>query len=121
MRYEAPSVPRAIHRFEKRSGLRFPAAPRTFYGWRIVAACFVTHCLNVGTVFYSFGVLFHPLSERFGWSRAQISWGFSLAAVLGAFYATPRAEARPSTSSPRSAARRICAASSRIASLASAA
>jgi sugar phosphate permease len=52
-----------------------------------VTACFVTHCLNVGTVFYSFGVFFHPLSERFGWSRAQISWGFSLAAVLGAFYA----------------------------------
>jgi MFS family permease len=52
-----------------------------------VAACFVTHCLNVGTVFYSFGVFFQPLHEHFGWSRAQISWGFSLAAVLGAFYA----------------------------------
>jgi MFS family permease len=87
MRYEAPSVPRTNDPFEKRSQLRSLAAPRTFYGWRIVAACFVTHCLNVGTVFYSFGVFFHPLSERFGWSRAQISWGFSLAAVLGAFYA----------------------------------
>jgi MFS family permease len=73
--------------FEKRSRLRSPAAPRAFYGWRIVAACFVTHCLNVGTVFYSFGVFIHPLSERFGWSRTEISWGFSLAAVLGAFYA----------------------------------
>jgi MFS family permease len=67
--------------------LRSATASRTFYGWRIVATCFVTHCLNVGTVFYSFGVFFHPLSEHFGWSRAQISWGFSLAAVLGAFYA----------------------------------
>ena len=52
-----------------------------------MATCFITHCLNVGTVFYSFGVFFHPLQERFGWSRAQISWGFSLAAALGAFYA----------------------------------
>jgi hypothetical protein len=29
-----------------------------FYGWRIVAVCFITHCLNVGTVFYGFGVFF---------------------------------------------------------------
>jgi MFS family permease len=57
------------------------------YGWRIVAVCFITHCLNVGTVFYGFGVFFHPLSLYFGWTRAQTSWGFSLAAVLGAFYA----------------------------------
>jgi MFS family permease len=58
-----------------------------FYGWRIVAVCFITHCLNVGTVFYSFSVFFHPLSVEFGWTRAQTSWGFSLSAVLGAFYA----------------------------------
>ena len=49
--------------------------------------CFITHCLNVGTVFYAFGVFFRPLSAEFGWSRALTSWGFSLAAVLGAFYA----------------------------------
>ncbi|MBI2963436.1 MAG: MFS transporter [Deltaproteobacteria bacterium] len=66
-----------------------PSRPRTklFYGWRVVAACFVIHCLNVGTVFYSFGIFFRPLSEHFGWTRAETSWGFSLAAVLGAFYA----------------------------------
>jgi MFS family permease len=82
-----PSAPRTINQFEKRLRSRSSASARTFYGWRIVATCFVTHCLNVGTVFYSFGVFFQPLSEHFGWSRAQISWGFSLAAVLGAFYA----------------------------------
>lgn len=64
-----------------------PPASKRFYGWRIVGVCFVTHCLTVGTVFYSFGVFFHPLSEHFGWSRAQVSWGFSLATVLGALYA----------------------------------
>ncbi|MGH7896991.1 MAG: MFS transporter, partial [Candidatus Binatia bacterium] len=56
-------------------------------GWRIVAVCFATHCLNVGTVFYGFGVFFHPLSAEFGWTRAETSWGFSLAVILGAFYA----------------------------------
>ena len=59
----------------------------TYYGWRIVAVAFVTHCLTVGTVFYSFGVFFHPLTEEFGWSRAEISIGFSLASILGAVYA----------------------------------
>ncbi|MGH7820788.1 MAG: MFS transporter, partial [Candidatus Binatia bacterium] len=33
------------------------------------------------------GVFFHPLSEHFGWSRAQISWGFSFVSVLGALVA----------------------------------
>jgi len=63
------------------------SSSRVFYGWRIVAVCFITHCLNVGTVFYAFGVFFRPLSAEFGWTRAATSWGFSLAAVLGAFYA----------------------------------
>lgn len=43
--------------------------------------------MNVGTVFYGFAVFFRPLSLYFGWTRAQTSWGFSLATVLGAFYA----------------------------------
>jgi len=58
-----------------------------FYGWRIVAVCFVTHCLNVGTVFYGFSVFFYPLCAEFGWSRVQTSIGFSLSVVLSAFYA----------------------------------
>ena len=58
-----------------------------FYGWRIVGVCFLTHCLTVGTVFYGFGVFFHPLTEHFGWSRADISWGFSFVSVTGALIA----------------------------------
>jgi len=70
------------------SGVEPPSpGSRVFYGWRIVAVCFITHCLNVGTVFYAFGVFFEPLSREFGWTRALTSWGFSLTAVLGAFYA----------------------------------
>ena len=36
----------------------------TYYGWRIVAVAFLTHCLTVGCVFYSFGVFFTPLPAR---------------------------------------------------------
>lgn len=57
-----------------------------YYGWRIVAVAFLTHCLTVGCVFYSFGVFFTPLLTEFGWSRAQLSWGFSSISIFGAIY-----------------------------------
>ncbi len=64
-----------------------PRARRTsYYGWRIVAVAFLAHCLNVGCVFYSFGVFFTPLIQEFGWSRAQISWGFSSVSIVGALW-----------------------------------
>jgi MFS family permease len=66
---------------------RFVSTPeRTYYGWRIVAVAFLTHCLNVGCVFYSFGVFFTPLIAEFGWTRAQISWGFSSVSIVGALW-----------------------------------
>lgn len=59
---------------------------RVYYGWRIVAVAFLTHCLTTGIVFYGFGVFLSALSEQFSWSRAQVSLGFSLVALCGAFY-----------------------------------
>src|SRR5438552_1197491 len=59
---------------------------RWFYGWRIVAVAFLAHCINTGIVFYSFGVFLHSLTEQFGWSRAQVSFGFSLVTLCGAVY-----------------------------------
>ena len=58
-----------------------------YRGWRIVAVAFLTHCLTVGCVFYSFGVFFTPLVAEFGWSRAEVSWGFSSISIFGALYA----------------------------------
>ncbi|HUI25091.1 MAG TPA: MFS transporter [Candidatus Kryptonia bacterium] len=58
-----------------------------FYGWWIVAVAFVTHCVTTGIVFYSFGVFLTVLTDAFGWSRAEVSWGFSLVSLCGAVYA----------------------------------
>jgi MFS family permease len=60
--------------------------PGAYHGWRIVAVAFLTHCLTVGCVFYSFGVFFTPLLAEFGWTRAQLSWGFSSISIFGALY-----------------------------------
>lgn len=57
-----------------------------FYGWRIVGVAFVTHCITTGIVFYSFGVFLPALTAAFGWTRAEASFGFSLASLCGAFY-----------------------------------
>jgi MFS transporter, OFA family, oxalate/formate antiporter len=65
---------------------RAETATGAYYGWRIVAVAFLTHCLTVGCVFYSFGVFFTPLLDEFGWSRAQLSWGFSSISIFGALY-----------------------------------
>ena len=42
--------------------------PNFFYGWVIVAACFVA-ATSYG-LFYTFGVFFKSLQDEFGWGRA---------------------------------------------------
>jgi MFS family permease len=68
------------------AGARAATRGEAYYGWRIVAVAFLTHCLTVGCVFYSFGVFFTPLLTEFGWSRAELSWGFSSISIFGALY-----------------------------------
>ena len=50
--------------------------PRVFYGWVVVAACFLA-TLTLGETFWSFGVFFKPLESDFGWSRAVTSSGYT--------------------------------------------
>jgi MFS family permease len=50
--------------------------PRVFYGWVVVAACFLA-TLTLGETFWSFGVFFKPLETEFGWSRALTSSAYT--------------------------------------------
>ena len=55
------------------------------YGHVIAATCFVIQSVGIGT-YFSYGVLFNPLLDEFGWSRASISGAGSLAfLVMGLF------------------------------------
>ncbi len=54
-----------------------------FYGWWIVAAGVVLCMFGYGGWFYSFGTLFNPISNEFGWSRATTSIAFSLSRLEG--------------------------------------
>jgi MFS family permease len=59
---------------------------RVFYGWWVVAASFVILLVTVGVGLYVPPVFLVPLQEEFGWSRAAISAGGAIAAlVIGVF------------------------------------
>ncbi len=47
-----------------------------FYGWFVVAACFLL-TLTLGETFWSFGVFFKPLEEEFDWSKTLVSSGYT--------------------------------------------
>jgi MFS family permease len=56
--------------------------PRKFYGWWVTAAAFVTFGLSVGIPYYNIGFFYDYFQREFHWSRADITLGFPLAALL---------------------------------------
>jgi MFS family permease len=52
--------------------------PRIFYGWWIVAACFLSWMLIGGTVILGFTAFFEPIANDLGWSYTLISLAASL-------------------------------------------
>ncbi|MGD2186773.1 MAG: MFS transporter [Desulfobacterales bacterium] len=58
------------------------ARPGKFhYSYVIAASCFSIQAVGVGT-YFSYGVLFNPLIDEFGWSRASIAGASSVAFLL---------------------------------------
>jgi len=51
-------------------------SPKIFYGWFIVAACFIA-TFTCGEAVWAFGIFFKPMENEFGWSRALISSGYT--------------------------------------------
>jgi MFS family permease len=56
---------------------------KIFYGWWVVLAAGIGLSVHGGPIITgTFGVFLKPLSQEFGWSRAQISLAFSLATLV---------------------------------------
>mgnify|MGYP005859350813 CR=1 FL=1 len=51
---------------------------KVFYGWWIVAACFLISLYTSGVVFYGFTAIFRPIAEEFGWSYVEVSLAASI-------------------------------------------
>ncbi len=54
---------------------------KLFYGFIVVAACFVVMIMVYG-LNYSFGIFFKPVAADFGWNKATTSGAYSLMAFL---------------------------------------
>jgi MFS family permease len=54
-----------------------------FFGWWVVFVSAALIFLTGGTFFYGFSVLFNPIVNEFGWSRAAVSFAFSLRSEVG--------------------------------------
>jgi sugar phosphate permease len=53
-----------------------------YYGWWLLAASVVAMAFGSGFSFWSFGLYVSPLEDEFGWSRAEVSLGFSFALLV---------------------------------------
>ena len=60
---------------------RPPISLQFYYGWFVVALCFMTTLISAG-VRSSPSVLIHPLEAEFGWSRALIASAISMNLLL---------------------------------------
>lgn len=56
---------------------------KIFFGWFTVLVSSLTGLWQAGTWYYGFGAYFKPLSEEFGWTRAQTSSLWSLGRFEG--------------------------------------
>ncbi len=54
-----------------------------FHGWWVVLVAAIGLSMGYGPIItFTFGVFFKPLSQEFGWNRAQVSLAFSLSLLV---------------------------------------
>src|SRR5215204_1434326 len=54
-----------------------------YYGWRVLMVGTLAMALGSGLSMSSFGLYVGPLEDEFGWSRAEVSLGYSAAVLTG--------------------------------------
>lgn len=60
-----------------------------YYGWYITAALAITETISWGIVYYAFSVFIAPMETELGWSRTELTGGFSLALLITGIMAYP--------------------------------
>ena len=75
---------RMAHPFQfARAPLAALRNPRSvYYGWWLLSGSVVAMALGSGVSFWAFGLYVQPLEDDFGWSRAEVSLGFSVSILL---------------------------------------
>jgi MFS family permease len=60
-----------------------------YYGWRIAATLAITETISWGILYYAFSVFLTPMERELGWSRTELTAGFSLALLVTGAMAFP--------------------------------
>jgi MFS family permease len=60
-----------------------------YYGWTLLVSLGVISIIAYGTLQYFFGVLVVPVERELGWSRAQLSLGYSIALLVSGLLGYP--------------------------------
>jgi MFS family permease len=64
-------------------------SPRLYYGWYIAVALAITETISWGIIYYAFTVFILPMEKDLGWSKAQLTGGFSLSLLVAGGLAYP--------------------------------
>jgi MFS family permease len=62
---------------------------RLYYGWVIAVTLAITETISWGIVYYAFSVFITPMESDLGWSRGQLTGGFSVALLISGAMAYP--------------------------------
>ena len=62
---------------------------RFYYGWALVGTLGITVAVSYGILWYAFSAFISPMSTELGWTRTQITGGFSCAQLVAGVAAIP--------------------------------
>lgn len=62
---------------------------RLYYGWALVGALGLTATVSYGILSYAFSAFIAPMGAELGWSRTQVTGGFSIAQLIAGLVAIP--------------------------------
>jgi MFS family permease len=62
---------------------------RPYYGWYLAVTLAVTETISWGIIYYAFSVFLTPMEQELGWSRAELTGGFSLMWLVTGFMSFP--------------------------------
>jgi MFS family permease len=63
--------------------------PKPFYGWYLSITLALTETISWGIIYYAFTVFLTPMERDLGWSRAELTGGFSLMLLVAGMMAFP--------------------------------
>lgn len=67
----------------------FKQTSKHYYGWYMAVALAITETISWGIIYYAFAVFITPMEAELGWSRSQLTGGFSLALLIAGVMAFP--------------------------------